>query len=403
MAKNGKKKKWIKLRHRITQRLMCWTLKPILVRKFDLEINEFKDKKGQYLFLYNHQTGFDQFFIGFVFHRLVYYVATEDIFSIGLPSKFIRALLAPVPFKKSTADFKAVMNCLRIVKEGGSIALAPEGNRTYSGRTEFIKPSVVKLAKSLGIPVAFVKIEGGYGAMPRWTDEVRKGKVKVGVSKVITPETYNKLSDDEFYEIIKSELYVDENKITYNYPSKVSAEHLERALYVCPKCKGFAKFESSGEFVRCTNCGLTVKYNGDKTLSSDDKDFNYKFFGEWYDYQNKIIASIDKEKYISSAVFSDKANIYKVIVGKNKKLLSENVSLKGYSDRMTVEGKINFVFDFNSVDAVAVLGKNKLNVYYKDDIYQFKGDVSFNALKYVNLYYAVMDNKEDKYGKFLGI
>ena len=34
-----------------------------------------------------------------------------------------------------------------------------------------------------------------------------------------------------------------------------------------------------------------------------------------------------------------------------------------------------------------ILGKNKLNVYFGDKVYQLKGDEHFCALKYVNLYY----------------
>ena len=53
---------------------------------------------------------------------------------------------------------------------------------------------------------------------------------------------------------------------------------------------------------------------------------------------------------------------------------------------------------------LAVLGKNKLNVYYGTEVFQFSGSKRFNALKYVNIYYRWKNIKEgDINGKFLGL
>ena len=103
----------------------------------------------------------------------VYYMATEDIFSNGWISKVIKYLVAPIPIKKQTTDIRAILNCLKVAKEGGSICIAPEGNRTYSGRTEYMNPSIVSLARKLRMPILIYRIEGGYGSEPRWSDVVR--------------------------------------------------------------------------------------------------------------------------------------------------------------------------------------------------------------------------------------
>ena len=83
----------------------------------------------------------------------VYYMATEDIFSNGWISKVIKYLVAPIPIKKQTTDISAVMTCIRLAREGGTIALAPEGNRTYHGRTLYMKPGIASLVKKLGLPL----------------------------------------------------------------------------------------------------------------------------------------------------------------------------------------------------------------------------------------------------------
>ena len=54
--------------------------------------------------------------------------------------------------------------------------------------------------------------------------------------------------------------------------------------------------------------------------------------------------------------------------------------------------------------AVSVLGRNKLNIYHGERLYQLKGGKRFNALKYVNIYYRSKNmGRGDKSGEFLGL
>ena len=91
---------------------------------------------------------------------------------------------------------------------------------------------------------------------------------------------------------------------------------------------------------------------------------------------------------------------------KNKKTLRKNSELLLYGDRITVdEGKENeWIIPFSELSAVSVLGKNKLNIYYGTEVFQFSGSKRFNALKYVNIYYRWKNIKEGNInGKFLGL
>ena len=163
MKKNSKK--WMKFRHRIVRDIAYIVLYPYAKIRYGIKIDRFREQGNRaYLILLNHQTPFDQFFAGMSFKGAVYYLATEDIFSNGWVSSLIRWLVAPIPIRKQTTDVSAVMKCLRVAKEGGTICIAPEGNRTYSGKTEYMNPAIAPLAKKLGLPVALYRIEGGYGA-----------------------------------------------------------------------------------------------------------------------------------------------------------------------------------------------------------------------------------------------
>lgn len=402
----AKRKNWIKPRHKIIQAIAKFILTPICKLRYGITIEKFKEQEDRpYLILYNHQTAFDQFFMGISFKVPIYYLATEDIFSMGFVSSLLRFAVNPIPIKKQTTDIGAVMNCIRVAKEGGTICIAPEGNRTYSGRTEYINPAIVSLAKKLKLPIALYKIEGGYGVHPRWSDKIRKGKMRSYVSEVIMPEEYSVMTDEELAKRISDGLFVDEAKADGIFESDFSAEYLERAVYVCPFC-GFSEFESHGNEVFCKTCGKTVTYGKDKRITGKGFDFPFEFFGRWYDYQQDFVNGINVMEHTSAPIFRDDVKIKEVILRKNKIPHREKASLALYGDRIVAdEGKENeWKLPFSELSAVSVLGKNKLNVYCGEKVYQITGSKRFNALKYVNIYYRWKNIKEgNENGKFLGL
>ncbi len=400
------KKKWIKPRHTVVRNILYLILTPYCKWRYGITIEKFKgEQKGPYLILLNHQTPFDQFFVGIAIRGPVYYMATEDLFSNGWVSSLIRFLIAPIPIKKQTTDVTAVKTCIRVAKEGGTIAIAPEGNRTYSGRTEYMNPAIAPLARKLGLPILLYRIEGGYGAEPRWSDCVRKGKMRGYVSRVVEPQEYAAMTDEQLCDVIAKELYVNEGVADGTFRSNKRAEYLERAVYVCPFC-GLSRFESHGNDVTCLSCNRTIEYGEDKVLRGKGFDFPFTFMTEWYDYQADFMNNTDVTQYTQEPLFTDTANMSEVILQQKKIPLLENAEIRLYGDRITLMENTDapLIFSFDKAGAVTVLGRNKLNVYIDGHVYQFKGGKRFNALKYVHIYHRYKNiSKGDANGKFLGL
>lgn len=396
-----KKKPWVKFRHRVVTKIAYPVLKFYSEWKYGIKVEPFAKQNGrQYLILFNHQTAFDQFFVGMAFKGPIYYLASEDIFSNGWVSSLIRYLVEPIPIKKQTTDIQAVRNCVRVEKEGGTIALAPEGNRTYSGKTEYMNPSIVSLVRVLKLPILLFRIEGGYGVQPRWSDVLRKGKMRAFVSRVVEPEEYKEMSDDELFALIQEGLYVNEAVADSSFYHKKSAEYLERVLYVCPYC-GLSVFESNGDKVKCTKCNREVRYLPTKELEGVGFEFPFHFVDDWYEHQKDFINQLDTGDYKEEPLYHDSARLSEVIVYKKKNILRNDAKIALYGDRITID---ELVFPFEEVTAISVLGRNKLNIYHDKKIYQLKGDKRFNAIKYVNIYYRQKNiSKENTNGKFLGL
>ena len=254
------------------------------------------------------------------------------------------------------------------------------------------------------LPIAFYRIEGGYGVHPRWSDTVRRGKIRAYVDRVLEVEEYQAMSDDELYDLILKELCVDEGCFDYLYKGKRPAEYIERAYYVCPDC-GLSEFESDKDTFTCKKCGKTVRYLPDKSLEGVNCEWPFRFTTEWYDYQSEYVCSLDLLSRAEELLYTDKATFSKVKLYDKKYPLDENATVCLYGGKITIKtAETTYEFPFDTLSTVSVLGKNKVNIYHEGELYQLKGDKRFNGVKFVQLFYRYKNiQKGEQDGRFLGL
>lgn len=392
---------WLKFRHKLVTALLAPPFGIYVRLKYGIKIEPFRQQgKRPYLIIMNHQTAYDQFFVAMTFHRPVYYIASEDLFSMGWVSRLIRWLVAPIPIKKQTTDLQAVKTCIKVARQGGTICLAPEGNRTFHGKTIYMNPSIASLVQKLGLPLAIFRIEGGYGVHPRWSDVVRRGNMRSYVSRVIEPEEYKAMSRAELFELIRSELYVNEAYPSGPFRHRKNAEFLERAMYTCPGC-GLTTLESSGDIIRCTKCDRQIRHLPTKELEGVNCQFPHRFVADWYEWQQDFINQTDLLALTDAPVYEETVQLSLVHPYKDKEVLDPRATVRLYGDRITIADR---TMPFAETDAVVVLGKNKLNLYFGNELLQLKGDARFNALKYVHFFHRHKNQtRGDHNDKFLGL
>lgn len=175
-------------------------------------------------------------------------------------------------------------------------------------------------------------------------------------------------------------------------------------MYVCPFC-GLSEFESRGDIIRCKRCDRKIRYLPTKELEGVGFEFPFRFVAQWYEHQCDFINALDVAAMTEEPIYRNKVQLSQVILYKAKKILEKDAVASLYGDRITVdtaEGRL--VLDFDRISVITVLGRNKLNIYHGDDVYQFKSDKRFNALKYMNVFYRKkhMDRGEND-DKFLGL
>ena len=342
------------------------------------------EKNRPYLILSNHHTGFDQFLIALSFKRPLYYIASDDLFN-NRYSKLIEYLVAPIPKSKSSRDLESVRNCYRIAKEGGTICVFPEGNRTFSGTTETIDPSIAKLVRLLKLPVVFYRFEGGYGVQPRWSHKLRKGRMTGHVTGILEQEGYEALSDEALYAEICRRLYWDENESAAAFRSSRRAEYLERAFYYCPDCGGMGDWHSEGETAVCRHCGRTLRYTehvsfevlkGSPTLTTPK---------QWYDAQTAWCKNFDFTAAGEDELFGEDGVELHESVRCQRKIFLDAGRFRFFRDRLQIGES---VFSLAEITDMTVLGKNKINFYARGKIFQLQPPPRFCGVRAVNFFYS---------------
>lgn len=390
-------KKHVKFRHKFffaVLRPVAW----LVARKLHFKTKPQKVKKGNYLILSNHQSYLDPMFVALTIRRPIYFVATDALYSQKWYLKLLFYCFGPIKKRKGAADFVCIHTMCKIAKEGGTVAVFPEGNRQWNDSVFHIDRATVKLIRLIKRPVILYNFHGGYGVQPRWGKGVRKGRHYGEIKEILPWEKICKMSDDELYEKVISALKVIDSDSGEKYKSKERAEYLERQLFICPKCGAQSTLRSQGASIKCSNCGLDVTYGENLRLSSPDPEFAFEKIVDWYEFQQKYVREYDLSS--TDVLCSD-----------------ENVKLYDKTERKRVlvaDGKITLTNGALSVGEWSIATSqifggcaqdgDKLSFNVGDRSYIVKGHERFNSIKYLLFFNRVCKLIEEKGGdKYYGL
>lgn len=195
-------------------------------------------------------------------------------------------------FPKSmfTTDTESAMNCIRVIKRGGVLAMMPEARLSTVGRFEDIQASTFDFIKKMGVHVYVINIRGDYLAKPKWGRGIRRGSlVEAELNPLFTPDDLASLTTAEIEAKTVAALRYDEiewlkTRPEVRYKSKRMAEGLENILARCPQCNGRYTIRTKGRELFCEKCSLKT---GIDQRYLFDKDFYFESFPDWYDWQKE--------------------------------------------------------------------------------------------------------------------
>ena len=121
--------------------------------------------KGPIIFAANHVSFYDPPAIGACIHRQINYFARDTLFK-GLFGKGLVAI-GTIPVARDNADVKSLKAIFRSLKNGGAVAIYPEGTRSPDGQLSEPKPGAGMIACKSKATVIPTRLFGTYEAYGR--------------------------------------------------------------------------------------------------------------------------------------------------------------------------------------------------------------------------------------------
>lgn len=349
---------------------------------------------GPCIVLANHTTDYDPLLIGAAFQKHLTFVASEHVFRKGIASRVLNGLFHPISRMKGTTDATAGMAILRALRNGKSICMFAEGNRSFNGVTGPVFPATGKLCRISGAELITYRIEGGYLTSPRWAKTLRRGKMTGHVVERYSAETLQSISAQEVNDRINRDLYEDAFSRQIPDPIPFSgrrlAEGIERAFYLCPRCREIGGIRSKGNRFFC-GCGMSAEYTEYGFL--DGEGFPFRTVLEWDKWQTeqmqKLVLSIGENE---TAFEDPEVKLQKLSEAHTTEQVDHGLASMG-KERLQI-GKT--VIPIRNVSSMAVVGPSKVVFCNEGQYYEIgntKGN-SFCGRKYLEFYEQLSEQRK---------
>jgi 1-acyl-sn-glycerol-3-phosphate acyltransferase len=141
--------------------------------------------ESPFIMVSNHESVLDPLLIGSSIPRPIHSMAKSTQFASPLMRRIMTHCFA-YPVRRYRVDPQAVRTTLRRLRDGHSIHIYPEGERTWDGTLQHFRAGTIRLILKAGVPVVPCAIAGAYEAWPRWNRGIQLPPVCVRVGPPMT-------------------------------------------------------------------------------------------------------------------------------------------------------------------------------------------------------------------------
>ena len=137
-------------------------------------------KNQSYIFIANHQGAFDIFLLYGFLDIPIKWVMKQSLRKIPFVGKACEmAGFIFVDSSSAKAAAKTIEKAEEKLKNGASIAIFPEGSRSWTGKLDKFKKGAYQMALDLRLPIVPVTINGSYNVMPRGSILINPHKMEL--------------------------------------------------------------------------------------------------------------------------------------------------------------------------------------------------------------------------------
>jgi 1-acyl-sn-glycerol-3-phosphate acyltransferase len=193
-----------------------WTTMAVLTLGFSLRYTGKRNipKKGPVLLIANHQSFLDPLAVGLASPRHLSFLARKTLFNNRLFGGLLRSLNT-VPVDQQGIAKEGMKAILEKLREGRPVLVFPEGERTWRGNIQPLKPGIQLLIKRTHCPIVPVGIAGAFDALPRTRPlpllsplfmPATRGAIGVAVGRPLDSERYAAMPREQMLLELQTEL-----------------------------------------------------------------------------------------------------------------------------------------------------------------------------------------------------
>lgn len=379
-------------RHLFIWKLLLPVLKRMMRLKYNYRAPEGPGLTEPCLIVSNHVTNWDPFMLALSVKKFCYFIASEHIFHKKFLGKLIFWLEAPIARQKGSTAGDTALTAIRRMRKGYSVAVFAEGNRSFNGQNCAIIESTAKLAKAGGLGLATHRFRGGYLSSPRWSgDSTRRGRLTGEIVHVYPAAELKNMTAAEIADVIRRDIdenaYETQREWMLPYQGRKLAEHLERALCLCPKCGSFGRLESKNDLFYCRACGMQTRYTEYGFFEGGELPFDNVL--DWDKWQAAELQSM-ADKAGEECLLSDTDIRVSVVSDEHLESLLGQGELRLYKDRLEAPG---IGFPLAEIHGINLSGPQSIELSAGGKHYYLKSKEVRNLRKYLTLYRAITDPK----------
>jgi 1-acyl-sn-glycerol-3-phosphate acyltransferase len=171
-------------------------------------------RRGPVLLIGNHQSFIDPVAMGLSISRHIHYLARKTLFKNAFFGRLLRSLNAS-PVDQEGVAKEGLRTVLEQLNAGHAVLIFPEGERTWKGKIQPLKPGIYLLIKRAKVPIVPIGIAGAYDALPRtrtkplfspFFQPATRGAVAVSVGAPLDARRYLEMSREDVLKDLGNEL-----------------------------------------------------------------------------------------------------------------------------------------------------------------------------------------------------
>jgi len=155
---------------------------------FRLEIHgrEHIPSHGPFVLAPVHRSNLDFILVSALTRTRMRYMGKASIWKYPTLGRFF-SMLGAFPVRRGSADRESLRTCMRIIENGESLVMFPEGTRREGPVVEDLFDGPAYVAARTGVPLVPVGIGGSAEAMPVGAKLIRPHKIVVVVGEPVLP------------------------------------------------------------------------------------------------------------------------------------------------------------------------------------------------------------------------